>query len=86
MPVGYLLVSRTQSTSSPVFVRVDAIRLTIVAWLRSGLPRQFMLTNENNWCSILFHLLVPSGEWRTCTTRPVLFANSCNSYFHTLFL
>jgi hypothetical protein len=29
------------------------IRLTIVAKLSKGCPRQFSVTNENIWCSIL---------------------------------
>lgn len=32
---------------------------TITSWLMSGLPRQFMVMNENRLCSNLFHLLVP---------------------------
>ena len=49
-------------------VRVDAMRLTMIARLVSGLPRQFAVMCENSLCSILFHLLVPGGKgilwWR----------------------
>src|SRR5687767_1687087 len=66
----------------PVCVRVDAIRLTTVAKLTSGLPRQFIAICENRRCSILFHLLVPGGKWQTEIDKPVRLANFCSSHFH----
>ena len=41
---------------------VLAMRLTTVARLSKGRPRQFLVTNENIRCSILFHLLVLGGK------------------------
>src|SRR5580658_8166961 len=34
-------------------------------------------------CSILFHLLVPGGKWRTAMLSGVSSANFCNSSFHS---
>ena len=48
----------------PVVVVVLPIRSTIIRWLFSGRPRQFMVIWENSRCSILFHLLVPGGRWQ----------------------
>jgi len=38
------------------------MRLTMVARLSRGRPRQFLLIKETLRCSILFHLLVPGGK------------------------
>ena len=65
-----------------VEVRVFAIRLTIVACVNNGWPRQFRLMNENKRCSILFHLLVPGGRWQTWIVNPVSQASLCSSHFH----
>jgi len=43
---GYLRRSSSQRTFKPVVVGVFAIRLTIVAWVGNGRPRQFRLMNE----------------------------------------
>jgi len=43
-------------------VFVEAIGWTMTWRLMSGLPRQFMLTNENMRRSIRFHLPVPGGR------------------------
>ena len=52
-------------TVNPWRVVVRAIKLTTVARERSGRPRQFWVMKQNSRCSILFHLLVPGGKWRT---------------------
>src|SRR4051794_23923265 len=57
------------------------MRLTIVSWLTSGLPRQFWLTNEKRRCSILFHLLVPGGKGHTTISSPVSSADRGSSTF-----
>src|SRR3954462_16020614 len=51
----------------------------MVSWLVSGLPRQFMVIWENRRCSILFHLLVPGGKWRTVIVSPAARAASPGS-------
>ncbi len=61
-PFGYFLESNSARTHSPVWVRVDPIRLMIVARLVSGRPLQFCVINENRQGSILFHLLSPGGS------------------------
>src|SRR3954454_14540420 len=83
IPDGYELRSNSQATFSTVSVVVDAIRLTTTSWLTSGRPRQFWLMNENNRCSILFHLLVPGGKWHTEIRRPVSLAKRCSSSFQS---
>src|SRR5438128_7935376 len=80
-PVGYWPVSRTQWTLSPVVVVVLPIRSTMIWWVLSGRPRQFMVIWENSRCSILFHLLVPGGRWQTVTNRPVSAAKRASSIF-----
>jgi hypothetical protein len=40
--------------------------------------------NENNRCSILFHLLVPGGKWQTSISSSVSSASFCSSTFHSL--
>ena len=70
------------TTRPPLFV-VLPIRLTTVSYVRSGLPRQFIVMNENTRCSILFHLLVPGGKWLTWIGRRSLSARRCNSNFQT---
>ena len=39
--------------------------------------------NENRRCSILFHLLVPGGKWRTSMDMSSSLASRCNSRFHS---
>ena len=62
---GVLVGVQEQWTVRPVAVVVAPIRSTIIWWLFSGRPRQFMVIWENSRCSILFHLLVPGGRWQT---------------------
>ena len=61
-PFLYSRVSDMHSTVNPAVVVVDAIRFMTVSSSSSGFPLQLMLINENNLCSILFHLLVPGGK------------------------
>ena len=68
----------------PTSLRVEAIRLTTVAKLTRGLPRQFIAMWEKSRCSILSHLLVAGGKWQTEMTRPVRLANSWSSHFQSL--
>src|SRR6266404_3201704 len=66
----------------PDFVFVCPIKLTTTAWLRNGLPRQFLVMWHNIRCSILFHLLVPGGKWQIVMRNPVVSANCCKATFH----
>src|SRR6266581_6976800 len=83
IPLGYVRRSKSASTRSPSRVFVLPIRLTTTAWLTNGCPRQFSVIRQNNWCSILFHLLVPGGKWHTLSFRPVSSANVCKQNFHS---
>src|ERR1700686_909742 len=57
-PLGYVLGSSSALTFSPALVVVAGMRLTMTWCVMSGLPRQFLVMNENRRCSILFHLLL----------------------------
>src|SRR5450759_3857024 len=46
-----------------------------------GFPRQLTLMKLKRRCSILFHLLVPGGKWRTWMARPVLLGESLQLCF-----
>jgi hypothetical protein len=59
------LLSRSYLTDNPVVVLVVAIKFTITSRLVRGLPLQFDVIAEKRRCSILFHLLVPTGKWQT---------------------
>lgn len=52
--VVLVIADSAQWTVSPVAVVVLLIRSTIIRWLVSGRPRQFMVICENSRCSILF--------------------------------
>ena len=52
------------------------------AKLMRGLPLHFLFINENNLCSILFHLLMPEGKYDTFSVRPKSFDSSCDFTFH----
>ena len=45
------------------------------------LPRQFWLMKENIRCSMVFHLLVPGGKWRTEIGMRMSSARRCNRTF-----
>ena len=47
---------------TPIIIVVLPIRSTMMRWLFSGRPRQFMVIWENGRCWILFHLLAPGGS------------------------
>ena len=72
-------MSSSACTVSPVRVVVAAMVLTMVSWLSSGRPRQFIEMCENSRCSILFHLDVPGGKWQTVMSRPVSSARWASS-------
>jgi len=74
-------VSRALRTRRPVRVVVPAMSSTITSCDTSGLPLQFMVMKLNRRCSILFHLLVPGGRWRTAISRPVSSASFWSSVF-----
>jgi hypothetical protein len=61
---------------------VLAISWMMTSWLISGRPRQLRVMWENMRCSILFHLLVPGGRWRTWMGISSLVASSCRATFH----
>jgi hypothetical protein len=54
---------------------------TMISWLVSGLPRQFLVMWENSRCSIRFHLDVPGGKRHTVISRPVSTASAASSNF-----
>ena len=62
---------------------VHPMRLTMTAWLSSGLPRQFSVIWQNIRCSILFHLLVPGGKWHTEIFNRIWLESSCSATFHS---
>ena len=80
---GGVSLSSLQRTVRPACVRVAAIRLTIMACVSRGCPRQFWLMNAKSRCSILFHLLVPGGRWQTGMVSPLCVAKRCSSHFHS---
>src|SRR3984885_5901686 len=82
IPNGYLLLSTSASMCNFVFVVVLPIRLTTVARLRKGRPRQFSVMWQNIRCAILFHLLVPGGKWQTEIANFNVSANSWSDTFH----
>src|SRR5271165_6236125 len=83
MPVGYLPVSSSACTRSPVRVVVARMVSRITWWLSSGRPRQSMEIAENSRCSILFHLLAPSGRRTTVIWIPGSVASLASSAFQS---
>src|SRR6478735_12046158 len=82
-PVWCELVSSSALILSPALVLVFPIRFTTTDRLTGGLPRQFSVIWQTIRCSILFHLLVPGGEWHTAIRRPVSSASPCKATFHS---
>src|ERR1700724_1635407 len=77
-----MLVSSSALIFSPVLVLVLPIKFTTTARLTNGLPRQFSVIWQNIRCSILFHLLVPGGQWDTGSPSPISSASPCRASFH----
>ena len=64
---------------------VDAplpLQQTTTMRLVRGRPRQFSVMWQNRRCSILFHLLVPGGKWRTVKFMFNSVANPSSAIFH----
>jgi hypothetical protein len=51
-------VSISAFTRSPVLVVVAPIDSRMASWLVRGRPRQFVVTCEESWCSILFQCVL----------------------------
>ena len=68
-------------TRNPLLDVVLPMRETIVLKQVRGRPRQFIAMWLKSRCSILFHLLVPGGRWRTRMVMPSSHASICSSTF-----